>query len=153
MLPRLCFLLWLTLPTFATAQHCGYDFKALIIIKLEKEPTSRVHIQLLDSLRNEVTNYNGATKKYDIPFIAWKNGKSKDEPFFPFAGNEYVLVVNNAPFRRGETFYLRIKGYQKETLVLPVQREHLYPLCGRYRLKEYPKETVYGYVPQEFWVR
>lgn len=152
MLLRLILLFCIGLPTALPAQHCGYDFKSLIIIKFEEKPSSRVQIQLLDSLQKEVMTYNGNTRKYDIPFIAWRNGKSKKEPSFPFAGNEYVLVVNHAPFRRGEKFYLRIKGYKEETLILPLQREHLYPLCRRYYLKEYPKEEIYGYIPQYFWV-
>lgn len=150
---RFCLWFCLVLPTALPAQHCGFDFKALIIIKFEGKTPANVHIQLLDSLQNEVFSYNHHTQKYDAPFVAWRNGKSNKYPLFPFAGEEYVLVVNHQRFRQGEKFYLRIKGYGNKTRVLPIQREHLYPLCGRYDLEEYPKEEVYGYVPEVFWVK
>ncbi len=158
MRPSLPFLL-LFLPFPTTAQHCGYDFRSILAVRPHTTGDSTVidglRITLLDSNNVPVVHYDKPwhlfERNVEPPFCGNVRYKGPYEPSFPFARDNYVLVVPNG-FRtakmkvlvqderdarplnkRRDRWPLRFKQ-----VMVPLTAFDNYPLCGVFDEQVYP---------------
>jgi hypothetical protein len=149
------------MPLFATAQHCGYDFASIIVVRPHLEGDTQVvqglRITLLDSTNLPVTiggeawhlfrpnSDLTACERYQHDFARGY------KVCFPFAKNDYVLVLP----RGMETAKLKVLvqddrlpvhiDYHRRNWMNPFRMRVValskfdsYPLCGTYNDEVYP---------------
>lgn len=155
----------LLIPLFATAQHCGYDFASVIVVRPHAVGDSVVvdglRITLLDS-DNLPLVYNSEPYQVFGSNVALESchghsyGRWDDRPCcFPFAKDNYILVVPRGLSMAGlnilvqdertEMMYKRRSQasdrnwprHFKQQLV-PLSEFDTYRLCGVYDEAEYP---------------
>lgn len=147
--------------SIAHAQHCGYDFSSIIVVRPHGEGDSAV----IDGLRITLLDSN------NIPVLVqgqpYHLFKPNDDPdacgqrlfgfargqcrCFPFAKDNYVLVIREG--MKTETMRILVQdddrsgyvnrrqkrwqeGYAQQ--VIPLTAFDSYPLCGRYDDTVYP---------------
>lgn len=151
-------LLFCLLPAWLAAQHCGYDLRSIIVVRPHAVGDSTVahglRITLLDSNNVPVVHYDEPQhlfRRNTPPPCGYGRAKDRLEPWFPFAHDNYVLVVPNG-FRtqmlkvlvqderddgplnkRGDRLPVRFKQQ-----LVPLTVHDVYPLCGRYDEHTYP---------------
>ncbi len=148
------------LPVALAAQHCGYDFRSLIVVRPHAAGDSAVieglRITLLDSNNLPVVHYDKPwhlfERNVEPPFCGNVRYKGPYEPSFPFARDNYVLVVPNS-FRTAKMRVLvqdeRDAGPLnkrrdhwpvrfKQTIV-PLTANDMYLLCGVFDERVYPE--------------
>jgi hypothetical protein len=156
---RLILLLSVLLPNLVPAQHCGYDFRSVIVVRPHAAGDSAVidglRITLLDSNNVPVVHYDKPwhlfERNVEPPFCGNVRYKGPYEPSFPFAWDNYVLVVPNGfrtekmkvlvqderhsgtPNKRGDRRPVHFKQQ-----VVPLTANDSYPLCGVYDEAVYP---------------
>lgn len=151
--------LFLSVP--ACAQHCGYDFASIIVVRPHAAGDSAVipglRITLLDSNNVPVLHQGEPYHLFhrnERPFFcgyARKRDLDEHRPFFPFAKDNYVLVVPNG--FRTETMRILVQdddpghyvdkrhtqwqnGWAQQ--VVPLDALVSYPLCGTHYEVVYP---------------
>jgi len=151
---RHSWLLHILLSTQLTAQHCGYDFASIIAVHAHRvnSPTvePRLRITLLDTNNlpamingqewNRFRPNDGRSTTHDRvrqPYFERYNGH-----VFPFAGDNYVLVVPSHLDYTGYSILVQDErnggmGELKRTVVAITQND-VYQLCGRYDEEIYP---------------
>lgn len=149
------FLLLLALvPTVLPAQHCGYDFASIIVVHAHRannpavEP--RLRITLLDTNNlpavingqdwNRFRPNDGRSVLHDR---AWQpHFERYSGRVFPFAGDNYVLVVPSHLDYMGYSILVQDErnvgmGELKRTVV-PITNNDVYLLCDTYDEEVYP---------------
>lgn len=147
------------LPTLLIAQHCGYDFSSIIVVRPHAAEDSAVihglRITLLDSNNVPVVHHGAPWSLFHRnerpPFCGYVRYKGPFNPYFPFAGGNYVLVVPSnfrtekmkvlvqderdaGPLnKRRDQWPLRYKQ-----VVVPLNALDSYQLCGVYDEEVYP---------------
>lgn len=141
-------------PVILSAQHCGYDFAAIIVVHAHRASSNavepRLRISLLDTNNlpavingedwNRFRPNDGRSILHDRtwqPHFERYSGR-----VFPFAGDNYILVV---PARLNYTGYAILvqdernggMGELRRTVV-PITSNDVYPLCGRFDEAVYP---------------
>jgi hypothetical protein len=142
-----------TAPT-VPAQHCGYDFASIIVVHAHRanshtvEP--RLRITLLDTNNlpavingeewNRFRPNDGRRILHDRTWQPHFDRYKGHE--FPFAGDNYILVV---PARLNYTGYtILVQDERNGSLgelrrtVVPITNNDVYPLCGRFDEEVYP---------------
>ncbi|MBL8003353.1 MAG: hypothetical protein JNL05_15475, partial [Flavobacteriales bacterium] len=148
--PILSFLL----PTLLTAQHCGYDFASIIVVHAHRANSAvvepRMRITLLDTNNlpavingqdwNRFRPNDGRSVLHDR---AWQpHFERYSGQVFPFAGDNYVLVVPAHLDYTGYSILVQDErnggmGELKRTVV-PITNNDVYSLCGTYDEEVYP---------------
>ncbi|MBL7946767.1 MAG: hypothetical protein JNN32_11950 [Flavobacteriales bacterium] len=141
-------------PFVLHAQHCGYDFASIIVVHAHRfnnatvEP--RLRITLLDT-NNLPAVINGQDwnrfrpndGRSTLPDRAWQSHFERySGQVFPFAGDNYVLVVPSRLDYTGYSILVQDErngglGELRRT-VMPITNNDVYPLCGRYDEDVYP---------------
>jgi len=156
---RLVLLLSALLPTLLTAQHCSYDFRSVIVVRPHAAVDSAVidglRITLLDSSNLPVAHYDKPLHLFHrnieqhMPYRKW--GHFDVPAFFPFAKDNYILVVPNN-FRTAKMKVLvqdeRDDGplnkrrdqwpVRYKQVVMPLTAFDSYRLCGVFDEAVYP---------------
>lgn len=156
---RLLIFLLAGLPTLLTAQHCGYDFRSVIVVRPHAAGDGAVidglRITLLDSNNVPVVHYDKPWQLFQrnieqhLPYR--KRGHFDVPAFFPFAKDDYILVVPNS-FRTAKMKVLvqdeRDAGplnkrrdqwpVRYKQVVVPLTALDCYQLCGVYDEEVYP---------------
>ncbi len=156
---RHALLLLILPPTVLTAQHCAYDFRSVIVVRPHATGDSAVieglRVTLLDS--NDLPMVH-----YDKPWYLFhrnveqhlkyrKRGHFAVPDFFPYAQDNYILVVPNS-FRTAKMKVLvqdeRDDGplnkrrdqwpVQYKQVVVPLTAFDSYLLCGVFDEEVYP---------------
>lgn len=135
----------------SVAQHCPFDFSRIMVVKVTSEEDTllvpNLKITLLDSLNNTITLpgnlYWADWADWDSDTLQlWQNPPITTHSdrrnlhhwriHFPFAQDNYVLVAWKLPGTQ-----LKIEdidgdknGGYFQTVVIPVDSDHLYPLCS-----------------------
>lgn len=147
------------LPALLKAQHCAYDFRSVIVVRPHAAGDSAVipglRITLLDSNNVPVVHHGTPWSLFHrnerAPFCGYVRHKGPFEPYFPFASDNYLLVVPNG-FRTARMKLLvqdeRDAGplnqrrdqwpVRYQQVVLPLTAFDCYPLCGVYDEAVYP---------------
>ncbi len=154
------------------AQHCGYDFAALLVVRPHAHWDTTVvdglRITLLDS-NNVPMTFNG--RPYP-PFYRNSDPKARDQPWvnhhprrgellFPFAKDNYVLVIGRGMDLRGCSILVQDErpwGSQAvfRQTVVPLALAQGYSLCGHYDEAFYythPHEAPYAPVDIPLFTR
>ncbi len=147
-------LLLLLAPAQLAAQHCGYDFAAIIVVhphrlnSAEIEP--RLRITLLDTNNlpamingQEWNRFRPNDGRSVLPDRTWQPHFDRYKGHeFPFAGDNYILVV---PARLDYTGYAILVQDERNgglgelrRTVVPITNNDVYPLCGRYDEEVHP---------------
>ncbi len=145
--------------TFVHAQHCGYDFRSVIVVRPHAAGDSTVidglRITLLDSSNVPVVHYDKPWQLFHrnveqhLPYR--KRGYFNVPAYFPFAKDNYILVVPNN-FRPAKMKVLvqdeRDAGplnkrrdqwpVRYKQVVVPLTAFDSHPLCGVYDEAVYP---------------
>lgn len=146
-------------PTVLTAQHCAYDFSSVIVVRPHAYGDTTVvddlRITLLDSDNLPVVHYDEPWHLFHRNIQQHLRHRKRghfDEPdFFPFAKDNYIMVVPNG-FRTAKMKVLvqdeRDTGplnkrrdrwpVRYKQLVIPLTAFDSHPLCGRYDAQVYP---------------
>jgi hypothetical protein len=156
---RSVLILLAVLPTALNAQHCGYDFTSVIVVRPHAAGDSVVidalRITLLDSSNLPVVHYDKPWQFFhrnieqNLPYR--KRGYFDVPAFFPFAKDNYILVVPNS-FRTAKMKVLvqdeRDAGplnkrrdqwpVRYKQVVVPLTALDSYQLCGVYDEEVYP---------------
>ena len=149
------------LSTFAHAQHCGYDFASVIVLRPHTEEDTAViqglHITLLDSANLPLTNQGSSGGNF-LSNSAYEAFADRQGAFmegrhvcFPFAKDNYILVI----FAGYDTSKMKVlvrderprspteirrrkwpKRYAEQ--VVPLTAFDTYRLCGTYDTEVYP---------------
>ena len=153
-------LLFGLLPFMLHAQHCGYDFRSVIVVRPHADGDTVVieglRITLLDSNNLPVTHYDKAWhlfhRNVEQHLRHKKDGHFDVPDFFPFAQDNYVLVVPNGfltdkmkvlvqderhsgtPNKRGDRRPVHFKQQ-----AVPLTAFDSYRLCGVYDEEVYPE--------------
>ena len=159
---RIFLLLSALLPSLLTAQHCVYDFRSVIVVRPHAAGDGAVidglRITLLDSNNVPAVHYDKPWQLFhrnieqDLPYR--KRGHFDVPDFFPFAKDNYILVVPNS-FRTAKMKVLvqdeRDAGplnnrrdqwpLRYKQVVVPLADHDSYPLCGVYDEEVYPPLT------------
>ena len=137
-----------------SAQHCGYDFAAIIVVHAHRSNSAtvepRLRITLLDTnnlpavINGEDWNrFRPNDGRSVLPDRTWQPHFDRYKGHaFPFAGDNYILVV---PARLNYTRYAILvqdernggMGELRRTVV-PITPNDVYPLCGRFDEEVYP---------------
>ena len=137
-----------------TAQHCGYDFAAIIVVHAHRANSNavepRLRISLLDTnnlpavINGEDWNrFRPNDGRSVLPDRTWQPHFARYKGHaFPFVGDNYFLVV---PARLNYTGYAILvqdernggMGELRRTVV-PITSNDVYPLCGRFDEEVYP---------------
>ena len=153
------------LPTGLIAQHCGYDFSSIIVVRPHAAEDSAVihglRITLLDS-NNVPVVHRGAPwslfhRNERAPFCGYVRYKGPINPYFPFAEDNYVLVVPNSfrtekmkvlvqderdagPLKKRRRASASEPGWpvRYQQVVVPLTAFDSYALCGDYDEEVYP---------------
>ena len=151
---RLLLILSVLLPTLLHAQHCGYDFASIIVVHAHRANSTvvepRMRITLLDT-NNLPAVINGQEWNRFRPNVGrsvlhdrtWQpHFERYSGRVFPFAGDNYVLVVPAHMDYTGYSILVQDErnggmGELKRTVV-PISNTDVYPLCGRYDEEVYP---------------
>lgn len=142
------------LPAQLFAQHCGYDFASIIVVRAHRansravEP--RLRITLLDTKNlpavingqewNRFRPNDGRSVLHDR---AWQpHFERYSGQAFPFAGDNYILVVPSHLDYTGYSILVQDErnggmGELKRTVV-PITNNDVYSLCGTYNEEVYP---------------
>ena len=155
---RALILLWM-LPLSGGAQHCSYDFRSVIVVRPHAAGDSAVidglRLTLLDSSNLPVVHYDKPWQLFhrnieqNLPYR--KRGFFDVYDFFPFAKDNYILLVPNS-FRTAKMKVLvqdeRDAGplnkrrdrwpVRYKQVVAPLTAFDSYPLCGRFDEEVYP---------------
>jgi len=151
---RSCCILLLLLPSLLYAQHCGYDHAAIILVHAHRanSPTvePRLRITLLDTNNlpaaingqdwNRFRPNDGRSVLHDR---AWQpHFERYSGRVFPFAGDNYVLVVPSHLDYTGYSILVQDErnggmGELKRNVV-PITNNDVYILCGTYDEEVYP---------------
>jgi len=145
--------------TFVHAQHCGYDFRSVIVVRPHAAGDSAVidglRITLLDSNNLPVVHYDEPWQLFhrnvEQHLQYQKDGHFDVPDFFPFAQDNYILVVPNS-FRTAKMKVLvqdeRDAGplnkrrdqwpVRYKQVVVPLTAFDSHPLCGVYDEAVYP---------------
>jgi hypothetical protein len=149
------------LPFTLQAQHCGYDFSSIIVVRPHAEGDTALiqglHITLLDSTNLPVMHQGHAWNLFlpnsDYEACAhWQGGFMPGlQVCFPFAKNNYVLVIPTGydtskmkvlvqDDRPRSHIDIRRRIWPKRYLhqVVPLTEFDTYRLCGKYDREEYP---------------
>lgn len=145
----------------ASAQHCGYDFAAIIVVRPHLAGDSAIvhalRVTLLDST-NLPYLHNGYPGNIFLPNTDLEACNRTQGAFapghdvcFPFAKDNYVLVipsglktegmkvlVQDERPRTAEEKRKRIWPKRFTTQVIPLSAFDSYPLCGVFDEAEYP---------------
>jgi hypothetical protein len=153
---RTLLLLTIALLTLRTvhAQHCGYDFAAIIVVHAHRanspavEP--RLRITLLDT-NNLPAVINGQDwnrfrpndGRSTLPDRAWQpHFERYSGRVFPFAGDNYVLVVPSHLDYSGYSILVQDErnggSVELKRTVVPITANDVYILCGTYDEEIYP---------------
>lgn len=97
-------LLMVLLPTGLSAQHCAYDFSSVIVVRPHAAGDSAVidglRITLLDSTNLPVVHYDKPWplfhRNVEQHLPHRRDGHFNVPAFFPFANDNYILVVPNS---------------------------------------------------------
>ena len=157
---RTLLLALLLLPSGLSAQHCGYDFSAILVLRPHAGHHSTVigelRITLLDS-NNVPFTYNGRPyppffrntdrKAWDTPGVNHRPVRN-DDLLFPFAQDNYVLVIGQGMDLRGCSILVQderswMDGAVYRQVLVPLRIETGYSLCGHYN------DQVYHTHPEE----
>lgn len=139
-------------PTSLAAQHCAFDFKSIIVV----HPHAIGDTALIEGLRIVLLEKDNlpATSTGD-PFhlfsrnnersdhISRRTFRKQDRRVFPFAGDNYILVVPNHFHMDNYKILVLDERPGKDGTRYRYQVGHLhpsqcYPLCGRYDEEVYP---------------
>lgn len=141
-------------PFVLHAQHCGYDFASIIVVHAHRSNSAtvepRLRITLLDT-NNLPAVINGQDwnrfrpndGRSTLPDRAWQSHFERySGQVFPFAGDNYVLVVPSRLDYTGYSILVQDErngglGELRRT-VMPITNNDVYPLCGRYDEDVYP---------------
>lgn len=156
---RLLLTLLTFLPTLLLAQHCGYDFLSVIVVRPHVDGDTVVidglWITLLDSNNLPLIHYDKAWhlfhRNVEQHLQYQKDGHFDVPDFFPFAKDNYILVVPDG-FRAANMKVLvqdeRDDGplnkrrdqwpERFKQTVVPLTANDSYPLCGVYDEAVYP---------------
>lgn len=158
---RLLPLLPCILPLSLAAQHCGYDFASIIVVRPHTEGDTAVidglRITLLDSTNMPATNYGHAIHLFrpNSDFEAcdhWQGGFGVGHQVcFPFAKDNYVLVIPSGydtgkmkvlvqDERPRSSAKIRQRKWPKRFMqqIVPLSAFDEYLLCGVYDCVVYP---------------
>lgn len=142
------------------AQHCGYDFSAILVVRPHAVGDSVVlkdlRITLLDSNNVPLTNNcrpyppffrNTDRKAWDTPGVNHRPIRT-DDRLFPFAQDNYVLVISRGMDLRGCSILVQDEhswenGPVFRQTLTPLNMETGYSLCGHYN------DEVYHTYPEE----
>ncbi|HRD52550.1 MAG TPA: hypothetical protein PKY96_07875 [Flavobacteriales bacterium] len=148
-------------PLALTAQHCGYDFASIIVVRPHVEGDTQVvkglRITLLDSMNLPVT-IGGEAWHLFRPNTDLKACQRYQHGFargyavcFPFAKDNYVLVLprgmDTAKLKElvqddrlpvDVDYHRRNWIYPFAMQVVPLMAFDSYPLCGTYNDEDYP---------------
>lgn len=146
-----CFIL-LLLPALLTAQHCAFDFKSIIVV----HPHAAGDTAVIDGLRitllekdnlpatdTGTSNYLFTRNTEPSDLIHRRTFRAQGRRMFPFAGNNYVLVVPNH-FHMDNYKVLVLDerpgndGPRYRYQVIHLDPSQCKPLCGRYSDTVYP---------------
>jgi hypothetical protein len=147
------------IPLALSAQHCGYDFRSVIVVRPHAVGDSAVidglRITLLDSNNLPVVHYEKPRhlfhRNVEQHLRPRKDGYDNKPDYFPFAQDSYVLVVPNG-FRTARMKVLvqdeRDTGHLNKRrdqwpvrfkqVVVPLTAFDSYPLCGVFDEAVYP---------------
>lgn len=158
---RRLLLLVIALPMLrnANAQHCGYDFRSVIAVRPhaagDRTVIGGLRITLLDSNDLPMVHYDKPRHRFHRngePHPRHRRqGRSHVPDLFPFAQDNYILVVPNS-FRTAKMKVLvqddRYDGplnkrrdqwpVRYRQVVVPLAAFDSHPLCGRYDEEVYP---------------
>ncbi|HRH70515.1 MAG TPA: hypothetical protein PLB89_13485 [Flavobacteriales bacterium] len=152
-------LLLTLLPLGAAAQHCAYDFSSVIVVRPHAAGDTAVieglRITLLDGnnlpvVHNEKPWYLfHRNVKLDLPYR--KRGYYGVPDFFPFAKNNYILVVPDDFITEGMKVLVQDERdagplnkerdqwpVRYKQAVVPLTAFDSYELCGVFDEEEYP---------------
>lgn len=159
---HLLVLLPLALATCTHAQHCGYDFAAIIVVRPHLQGDTNVvkglRITLLDST-NLPVNFSGAAQHLfrmntDLDACARWQGRFAEgyKLCFPFAKDNYVLVIprgtDTAKMKllvQDDRLPMTVDYHRQNWIhpfpmqVVPLTGFDSYPLCGNYNDVVYPQ--------------
>jgi hypothetical protein len=142
------------LPSWLAAQHCGYDFASIIVVHAHRSNSAtvepRLRITLLDTKNlpavingQEWNRFRPNDGRSTLPDRAWQPHFERYSGLvFPFAGDNYVLVVPSRLDYSGCSILVQDErnggvGELRRTVV-PITNNDVYPLCGRYDEDVYP---------------
>ncbi len=147
------------LSLFVRAQHCGYDFASIIAVRPHATGVSLViaglRITLLDSNNLPVVHYGTPchlfNRNIEQHLRPRRNGAKNAPDYFPFAKDNYILVVPNS-FRTAKMKVLVQDERDADPLnkhrdqwpvrykqvVVAITADDLYPLCGVFDEEVYP---------------
>ncbi|MBK8227795.1 MAG: hypothetical protein IPK70_11555 [Flavobacteriales bacterium] len=152
-------------PLALAAQHCAFDFASIIVVRPHAEGDTAVidglRITLLDSNNVPVVHndkpWHLFERNVDPPFCGNVRYKGPYEPSFPFARDNYVLVVPNGfrtatmkvlvqdereagPLSRRRRSPTSEPGWPMhfKQVVVPLTAFDTYPLCGVFDEQVYP---------------
>lgn len=161
---RTLLLTLLLLPSGLLAQHCGYDFSAILAVRPHAHWDTTVveglRITLLDSNNVPMTNNgrpyapffrNTDRKAWDTPGVNHRPARNEDL-LFPFAHDNYVLVIGRGLDLRGCSILVQderswLDGAVYRQVVVPLQIDTGYSLCGHYDdvvYRTYPEEVPFA---------
>jgi hypothetical protein len=152
-------LLFTLLPVGALAQHCAYDFSSVIVVRPHATGDSAVidglRITLLDANNLPVVHNDKPWHLFhrnvepDLPYR--KRGHFGVPAFFPFAKNNYILVVPNGFHTEGMKVLIQDERdagplnkrrdqwpVRYKQVVVPLTAFDSYRLCGVYDEEVYP---------------
>ncbi len=146
--------------TIVNAQHCGYDFSSIIVVR----PLAAGDSTVIDGLRITLLDSNNLpVVQYDRPWDLFHRNPEQNIPHhrrgqfdvpdhFPFAQDNYVLVIpqsmdtskmkvlvqderhSGTPNKRGDRRPVHFKQH-----VVPLTAFDAYRLCGTYDEEVYPE--------------
>jgi hypothetical protein len=167
---RILIVLLLLQPVILAAQHCCYDFAAIIVVHAHRSNSAtvepRLRITLLDTNNlpavingqewNQFRPNDGRSVLHDRTWQPHFERYRGHE--FPFAGDNYVLVV---PARLDYTGYAILVQDERNgglgelrRTVAPITNNDVYPLCGRYDEEVYsPTEGRPKFAPVDIMLQ
>lgn len=151
-------LLFFLLPFFVEAQHCPYDYQAIIVLDVRCDTSGftipNLKITLLDTKGNTLmtNNYNGNTWETDTAFF-WVNTETtsfkgvidNENPWEPwhtrfwFANDNYVLVCpRSADYKGWKIKITDADGKENcgkfKTVIYDLKKDYIYPLCTEFSM-------------------
>lgn len=148
----------------ASAQHCPFDFAAMIVVHVHDEDSTRtipgLRITLIDStgkgyvkmhyrngrfVEDTVRFWQNPPKTTYRGYIDNENPGEMENIRFPFAKDNYVLIVGRGMDLTGFSLRVETTTENSQYLVpfstIPLHTEDAYALCGVYDdNKFYPRE-------------
>ena len=149
------------------AQHCPFDFSAIIVLNVHAENDSMVipnlEITMYDSNNRIITTSHWQDNQWkEKTYYFWQNPAKttftgyidNENPAvpekirFPFAKNNYVLVVSREFKANKYTIHIKDPSKKYKDRKIKPKKDCVYSLCGTYDREIYKSRSESGLVYQ-----